>query len=640
MNGEEGKLIHDFDENEIIVKKSNAKKRFCRIFMAISALIIMVFIILIVRYFLTKKGNEGNGKEIEDKKEKQNDKAEKEMEEKFEDEKENIVEEEKVEIVEEEKEEIVEEEVEIEEEKIDNPYTLDTISEEELNNARISFYQEKFSDPGNPGKILPYNLFIPDIYSKNKKYPLIIFFGDESTIGNDTITPLYKTVGGPIWATEQFQKNHKCFVLIPQYTEIIINEDNKYVNNEFLNITIKLISEVQNKYNIDSNRIYGTGQSMGANIILYLLSHNQNLFTSSLIIDGHWIKEDLLSLINSSFTYLVTGGDGKSFKYQKEFKNYFNLSNITYGVITNLNAQEKVALLNKKLNMMYLNNYRHNFISYDNLTIIPSGLKGSNISFFKYGYRIESVKEWLFAQNKVKCYDGFYYSEFGNCVSTVPYQFQKKILLISNHSAGDILYDLLKKSPFISDVRIGSPNVTSEMKESFLSYFDCVIYDLQDYGYNVKLSDINAVKGYIINDGGSFLITHDHFDSSKYSSNILSLLGIQNEEENYMKKASNRSKIIKFEHPIFKSYYDLSNSRIINIAPSHRAYHSVPNKNKDKILMEFVTDENSGVINDYLVANEVGKGRMVYWSAGHSNYISEEEKALFINIISWLTKYN
>jgi len=243
---------------------------------------------------------------------------------------------------------------------------------------------------------------------------------------------------------------------------------------------------------------------MGANIILYLLSHNQNLFTSSLIIDGHWIKEDLLSLINSSFTYLVTGGDGKSFKYQKEFKNYFILSNISYGVITNLNAQEKVALLNKKLNMMYLNNYRHNFISYDNLTIIPSGLKGSNISFFKYGYRIEAVKEWLFAQNKIKCYDGFYYSEFGNCVSAVPYQFQKKILLISNHSAGDILYDLLKKSPFISDVRIGSPNVTSEMKESFLSYFDCVIYDLQDYGYSVKMSDINAVKRYIINDGGSF----------------------------------------------------------------------------------------------------------------------------------------
>jgi hypothetical protein len=76
--------------------------------------------------------------------------------------------------------------------------------------------------------------------------------------------------------------------------------------------------------------------------------------------------------------------------------------------------------------------------------------------------------------------------------------------------------------------------------------------------------------------------------------------------------------------------------RTINIAPSHRSYHSVPEKNKDKILMEFVTDENNGVINDYLVANEVGKGRMVYWAAGHSNYISEEEKTLFINIVSWL----
>ena len=469
---------------------------------------------------------------------------------------------------------------------------------------------------------------------------MIIFFGDESTIGNDTITPLNNTVGGPIWATEQFQKKHKSFVLIPQYNTIIIKEENKYVNNEFLNITIKLILELQNKYNIDSNRIYGTGQSIGANILLYLLAHNQNLFTSSLIIDGHWIKEDLLGLINSSFTYLVTGGDDNSFKYQKEVKNYFNLFNITYGVITNLNAQEKVVILNKKLNKIYLSNYKYNFISYDNLTIIPSGLKGNNISFFKYGYRIEAVKEWLFAQNKIKCNDGFYYSEFGNCISTVPYQFQKKILLISNHSAGDILYDLLKKSPFISDIRIASPNVTSEMKESFLSYFDCVIYDLQDFGYNVKLSDNDAVKKYIMNDGGSFLITHDHFDDNKYSNILLPLLGIQIEEEIYLKKESNKTKIINFEHPIFKSYYDLSNLKTINIAPSHTSFHSVPDKNKDKILMEFVTDENSGVINDYLVANEVGKGRMVYWSAGHSNYISEEEKTLFINIVSWLTKYN
>ena len=318
----------------------------------LSTLILIISTILIVRYFPSKKENENEGtsKEIEDKIENQNE------------EKEEIAEEEKEEIIEEEKAEIVEEEV-----KIDNPYILDTISEEELNNARISFYQENFTDPKIPGKVLPYNLFIPDIYSKNKKYPLIIFFGDESTIGNDTITPLNNTVGGPIWATEQFQKKHKSFVLIPQYNTIIIKEENKYVNNEFLNITIKLILELQNKYNIDSNRIYGTGQSMGANIILYLLAHNQNLFTSSLIIDGHWIKEDLLGLINSSFTYLVTGGDDNSFKYQKEVKNYFNIFNITYGVITNLNAQEKVVILNKKLNKIYLSNYKYNFISYDNL---------------------------------------------------------------------------------------------------------------------------------------------------------------------------------------------------------------------------------------------------------------------------------
>jgi len=51
---------------------------------------------------------------------------------------------------------------------------------------------------------------------------------------------------------------------------------------------------------------------------------------------------------------------------------------------------------------MYIGNYKHykyNFINYNNLTIIPSNLKGNILSFFKYGYRIEAVKEWTFAQN-------------------------------------------------------------------------------------------------------------------------------------------------------------------------------------------------------------------------------------------------
>ena len=42
---------------------------------------------------------------------------------------------------------------------------------------------------------------------------------------------------------------------------------------------------------------------------------------------------------------------------------------------------------------------------------------------------------------------------------------------------------------------------------------------------------------------------------------------------------------------------------------------------------------------DYLTVNEIGKGRIAYWGAGHSNRVTNEEKKLLLNIISWLTHH-
>ena len=48
---------------------------------------------------------------------------------------------------------------------------------------------------------------------------------------------------------------------------------------------------------------------------------------------------------------------------------------------------------------------------------------------------------------------------------------------------------------FISEVRIGSPNILDEITESFLSSYDCIIYDLQDGGfYNKVITDKKKLK--------------------------------------------------------------------------------------------------------------------------------------------------
>jgi hypothetical protein len=51
---------------------------------------------------------------------------------------------------------------------------------------------------------------------------------------------------------------------------------------------------------------------------------------------------------------------------------------------------------------------------------------------------------------------------------------KKKVFLITNRKSNDILLNLLKGAPFISEVRIGSPNVIKQFNELFLSSYDCI----------------------------------------------------------------------------------------------------------------------------------------------------------------------
>ena len=531
----------------------------------------------------------------------------------------------------------------LDKEKIDteieneDPYNLDIISEEELNVARNSFRQENFSDSKEPTNFLQYNIFIPENYTENKRYPLIIFLGDETTIGKETNISLFKSVGGPIWATNIIQKKHKCFILVPQYNEKIINEYSRYPKEKIINITMNLISSIINKYNIDNNRIYITGQSMGASTILFLLSKYQDFFTASLIIESNFIFEELLHLIKTPFTYLTTSGSEKALDIEKIIIKYFNDSNIPYGLLNDVDTHEKMEALNYNVNQIYKLGYKNNFINYKKNSTKNND---NNFKSFKNGYKIEAVLDWLLSQNKKKCKDGFYYSdENGECILIIPENIKKKIFLITNHGSGDLLEKLLKKIPFVSEVRIGSPDMIPEMTESFLSLFDCIIYDLFDSGFLAKIKDIKAVERYINNNGGSFLITHDHWDRFEEYSEGLYLLGMKfdvghNMYDTVVKKA----RVNHPEHPLFSSYYDLTNWGIIDILPDHSCSHYIEGNIEEKMLIEFVLDQQAKYRYDYLSVNEVGRGRIMLWSAGHSNNLSENERLLFNNIVSWLTK--
>ena len=275
-------------------------------------------------------------------------------------------------------------------------YELDTIPAGELEKARKSFKQYVYE---KNSKKIEYNFYIPENITKKELYPLIVFISDKSLVGQGVTAPLYKTVGGPIWATDTVQKKHKCFVLVPQYNETISTMEPK---SEYVNVTIGLIEEIQEKYNIDKKRIYGTGQSMGAMVTLYLLANNPDLYTAGLIVDGHWNISELHGLANATFTYFAAEGDPNPYNGQNELKEYFEKNNISYSNMSNVNATENVEILNKEAEKMYEKGNKRNFITYANGTVLKPGSseKNEHMASFKYGFRIETVRNWLFNQSK------------------------------------------------------------------------------------------------------------------------------------------------------------------------------------------------------------------------------------------------
>ena len=217
---------------------------------------------------------------------------------------------------------------------------------------------------------------------------------------------------------------------------------------------------------------------------------------------------------------------------------------------------------------------------------------------------------------------------------------KKKVYLITNNSSGNILENELKNMDFISEVRKGSPNTINQMNENFLSLFDCFIYDLCDCGFKVSHEKPNEIEQYIKNDGGSFLVTHDHWDYRPNNIKTpLNLLGFEY-YETFSYISSSKARVC-LTHELFNSYYDLTNVGLMNIATTHQSQHKMieNENNKARTIMQLEINQPTNTKHDYLVVNELGCGRIAYWAAGHSNTISEDEKKLFKNIVAWLTKY-
>lgn len=252
------------------------------------------------------------------------------------------------------------------------------------------------------GKTMAYNLFVPKDYDATKRYPLVQFIADASTVGKVSEAPLKQGYGGIIWATDESQAANPSFVLVPAFAGPDWAVNDKWETSDEVAIAFRLLNSVISTYNIDKNRIYTTGQSMGGMISFYLNATHPDFFAASIFVGSQWDINVLQPLTKKTFFYIVSAGDEKASNGMKEVGNLLTANNVKYG-ITEFSAQLPQAEQEQKVNTLIEEGHNINFIQFTPKTVTPEGVSGGgseHMYSFDYAYKLKSVRDWLFKQKK------------------------------------------------------------------------------------------------------------------------------------------------------------------------------------------------------------------------------------------------
>lgn len=160
------------------------------------------------------------------------------------------------------------------------------------------------------GVTLPYNLYVPAEIEKGKLYPIVMFIHDASGAGKDVRNTLLQGNGATVWASPEWQKEHPCFVLAPQFRQVTV--DDNYNTTPDLDACLNLLDSLIAANPVDTDRIYTTGQSMGCMSSYVLMLRRPQLFAAAMLVAGQWNPDVMAPLAKKNLWLLSCKGDQKS----------------------------------------------------------------------------------------------------------------------------------------------------------------------------------------------------------------------------------------------------------------------------------------------------------------------------------------
>ena len=258
-----------------------------------------------------------------------------------------------------------------------------------------------------------YNLFIPDSYESDKKYPLVLFIGDATSKGDDYHISLELGLGPVCWLSEEIQNNDPCFVVAPVFPQAGRNTNNSYVQFPMTDIYYQICREVEQHYSIDPERIYTTGQSMGCMNSYELMFRYPHYFAAALCVSGHWDRWKIASCGKRrqniwSIACEKDGGAGPSFRETMEL---LDEQKISYRFDL-LDGSLPIEELEKQFEILASDKECFRFTFYENDSSLRKGQPDECYSTHYSGwwltYRIRPVLRWLLSCRRKEVSDELY----------------------------------------------------------------------------------------------------------------------------------------------------------------------------------------------------------------------------------------
>ena len=139
----------------------------------------------------------------------------------------------------------------------------------------------------NGRQTMPYRLFVPSNYDKNRSYPLVIWLHGGGSAGDDNLgqISLDNKLGTHFWTRKENQARNPAFVLAPQSLGTWDSNAEPEMSEE-LNLVLEILAVVRKDYNIDSNRLYVAGQSNGGIGVFGLITKKPGLFAGAISLCG------------------------------------------------------------------------------------------------------------------------------------------------------------------------------------------------------------------------------------------------------------------------------------------------------------------------------------------------------------------